>query len=62
MILNLDLIGLSMKYIFTFLILSTLAVAGCGIKPTKLEPPASSSNEKFPDTYPKSAVITNQQN
>lgn len=33
-------------------LLTALAAAGCGIKPQKLDPPASVTKDTFPKTYP----------
>lgn len=33
-------------------LLSILLIGGCGIKPSKLEPPAGADKHDFPKTYP----------
>jgi hypothetical protein len=38
-------------YIFLLLILPA-TLGACGIKPDKVDPPAGSENQVFPDTYP----------
>ena len=31
---------------------ATLLLAGCGVKPTKVDPPAGVQKDTFPKTYP----------
>ncbi len=41
-----------------YLTLTLAAVNGCGIKPSKVEPPAGTEKDYFPKTYPAPSTNT----
>ena len=44
----------TVKRLFFFVLMgANLALAGCGIKPGTLEPPAGANKQSYPKTYPK---------